>query len=498
MKNWVIAGVALTALVGLAGQAPLAAKSKDQPTGPIAISAKDKQTGAQAHPQLLAEFGGLYDAPQAAYVIKVGQKIAVQSGLSNAQSDFTISLLNSSVNNAFAIPGGYVYVTRQLMGLMNNEAELASVLGHEVGHVAARHSKKRNSRATWGGLGTIAATVLGGVLGGGEGARLGQQLGGSIAQGLVLKFSRSQEYEADDLGISYLLSAGYDTMAASTMLASLAQQTTLDLKRAGKSEKSLPEWASTHPDPASRVVRAQQKATALGGTGRMNNSDAFIAAVDGMLYDDDPKQGIVDNQAFSHPDLRVYFSAPNGYALNNGADAVTMNGTGGQAMFRGGAGGAAYTGDLSAFVAAQFKDIGGTSVTLNYGELARSTINGLSVMSGTASTTVSSGQQVRVTVYGYEFSAKEAFAVVSITPLASPDPFPSLYQSVRRLTEAEAKAVRPRRIDVVTVKSSDTVEGLAARMAYSDYKAERFRVLNGLASTSTLKAGQKVKIIVFG
>jgi predicted Zn-dependent protease len=494
MKNWMLSGAALAVVLSVATQTPVAAKSKAV-AGPAAISAKDKQTGAQAHPQLLEEFGGLYDGPQAAYVTKVGQKIAVQSGLSNALGDFTISLLNSSVNNAFAIPGGYVYVTRQLMGLMNNEAELASVLGHEVGHVAARHSKKRNSRATWGGLGTIAATVLGGVLGGGEGARLGQQLGGSISQGLVLKFSRSQEYEADDLGVSYLFSAGYDTLASSGILASLAQQTTLDMKRAGKSEKALPEWASTHPDPASRVVRAQQRAVAIGGTGRQNNADTFMAAIDGMLYDDDPKQGIVDGQEFRHPDLRVYFAAPNGYALNNGASEVSMSGTGGQAMFRGAAN---YAGDLNALVAAQFKDIGGANVTLNYGTLSRSTINGLPVVSGTATTTISSGQQVRVTIYGYEFSAKEAYAVVSISPLATADPFPSLYQSVRKLSDSEVKAVRPRKIDVVTVKNGDTVDSLATRMAYSDYKAERFRVLNGLNGTSVLKSGQKVKIIILG
>ena len=108
-----------------------------------AITASEKKQGSDAHPALLAEFGGAYDASQAAYVRQVGQNIAVQSGLSNARSDFTVTLLNSPVNNAFAIPGGYVYVTRQLMALMNNEAELAGVLGHEVGHVAARHSKSR-------------------------------------------------------------------------------------------------------------------------------------------------------------------------------------------------------------------------------------------------------------------------------------------------------------------------------------------------------------------
>jgi predicted Zn-dependent protease len=493
MKKWVL--MCTTLAVSMTGPLIGSAFAKDKaPAGPPSISAKDKKIGADAHPQLLEEFGGLYEGPQAAYVTRVGQKIALQSGLSNASSDFTISLLNSSVNNAFAIPGGYCYVTRQLMVLMNNEAELASVLGHEVGHVRAQHAKKRNSRATLGGIGMIAATVLGGVFGGGEGAKLGQQLGGTIAQGLVLKYSRSQEYQADDLGISYLYTAGYDTMAASTMLASLAMQTSLDMRRAGKSEKSLPEWASTHPDPASRVVRAQQKATAMGGVGRETNADVFIASLDGMLYDDDPKQGIVDGQVFRHGDLKVYFAAPDGYAMNNGTSAVTMEGTGGKAMFTTGT----YSGDLNAFVAAQFKSIGGESVTLNYGTLSRSTINGLPTVSGVANTQTQSGQQVRVTVYGYEFSATNAYAIVSITLLSANDPFSSLYQSVKKLTDAEAKVIRPRRVDIVTAKAGDTVESLAARMAYSDYKTERFRVLNGMGPGATLRKGQKVKIIVLG
>src|SRR3546814_2777441 len=112
------------------------------------ISPAERRQGDEAHPQLLQEFGGAYKGPQAAYVNRVGQNIAVQSGLSRSPSDFTVTLLNSPVNNAFAIPGGYVYVTRQLMALMNDEAELAGVLGHEVGHVAAQHSKKRDRKRT--------------------------------------------------------------------------------------------------------------------------------------------------------------------------------------------------------------------------------------------------------------------------------------------------------------------------------------------------------------
>jgi predicted Zn-dependent protease len=488
----------LTAAVLAIGFAPqgggiaFAKKQQPDPSIPASISAKDKQVGAKAHPELVNEFGGLYDGPQAAYVTRIGQKIAVQSGLSNAQSDFTVSLLNSPVNNAFAIPGGYVYVTRQLLGLMNDEAELASVMGHEVGHVAAQHAKKRNSRATTGTLGAIAATVLGQVLGGGEGAKLGQQLGGALAQRWVLGYSRAQEYEADDLGVSYLVKAGYDPSASSTMLASLAAQTSLDARRSGKSEKSLPEWASTHPDPASRVARAQQKALATGSTNKTRNGDAFIAGLDGMLYDDDPKQGVVDGQTFKHPDLRMTFTAPSGYTMSNGSDAVTVGGSGGKAQLQGGNPG----GDLRGYVGKVFQAVGGQT-PLNYGTVSTTTINGLTTAYATATANTQSSGAVDVTVYAYEFSPTSAFHFVMLVPSGQgTGPFSSMIQSMRRMTAEQAAAVKPRRIDVVTVRSNDTVQSLANRMAYPDFQVDRFRTLNALGPNETLQSGRKVKIVV--
>lgn len=491
MKKWVLAGSAVAVLLSQGLSAASVAKSSS-PSVPQSISAKDKATGAKAHPELLAEFGGLYEGPQAGYVTTVGRKVASQSGLANQPTEFTISLLNSPVNNAFAIPGGYVYVTRQLMALMNNEAELASVLGHEVGHVAARHSQKRNSRATRAGLGAVLATVLGGVLLGGDGAKLGQQLGGAIAQRYVLSYSRAQEYEADDLGVTYLTKSGYDPVASSTMLASLAAQTSLDSRRAGKSENALPEWASTHPDPASRVTRARQKALATAARGKTTNRDSFLQMLDGMLYDDDPKQGVVEGSSFRHPELKLGFNAPSGYVMTNGTQAVSITGTGGQAQFSGGA----FDGNLDTYMANVFKAVGGSQTQVNYGTVRRTTINGLDVGYATAQASTQSGQ-VDVTVYAYIFGPTTAYHIVAINPVGATT-FSPLFQSVRRLSATEIASIRPRRIDVVPVKSSDTVRSLAERMAYPDYKLERFRVLNGLGADEALKPGQKVKIVVQG
>ena len=483
-KSVLLIGVALFAI---------SAKKPDVLPTAQPMTAKDKQVGAKAHTEILQEFGGAYTGPQANYVRTIGQKIAVQSGLSNSQSDFTVTLINSPVNNAFAVPGGYVYVTRQLLALMNNEAELASVLGHEVGHVAARHSAKRQSRAQMGGLAAAGATILGAVLGGSQGAQLGQQLGGQLATRWVLGFSRAQEYQADDLGITYLAKGGYDPMAASAMLASLAAQSSLDARAQGRDEKALPQWASTHPDPASRVVRAQQKANISGGTGKTQNRDAFLNALDGVLYDDDPKQGVVDGRTFRHPDLKLAFTAPAGFAMVNSPDAVTVTGSTGRASFAG----TKYDGNLRGYLDGEFAAIAKqNNVQITPTSVENLTINGVPAIRGFAEVAGQSGPMI-VSVYAYEFAKDQGYHIFSLTQAANRAVFDSLFQSVRRLSAQEASLIKPRVIDVVTVKPTDTVDKLAQRMAYDTTQGERFRVLNGLKSGDTLKSGQRVKLVVY-
>ena len=460
------------------------------------ISPAERKQGTDAHPQLMAEFGGAYSGPQATYVNRIGQNIAVQSGLSRSPSDFTVTLLNSPVNNAFAIPGGYVYVTRQLMALMNDEAELAGVLGHEVGHVAAQHSKKRQSAATRNQILGVLGAVLGGAIGdnggllGGLGGLL-QNNSMQVAQMATLGFSRAQELQADQLGVQYLRSAGYDPLALSTMLTSLANQTTLDARLAGGDARSLPEWASTHPDPASRVRNAQSLASRAGGSGGTRNADAFLASVDGVLYGDDPAQGVVEGQEFLHPDLRLKFAVPNGYGMQNGADAVSISGNGGQAQFTTGA----YNGDMNAYIAAAFKAVAGNTA-ISPGAIQRTTVGGIPASYSTARVNSQSGQ-VDVTIFAYEFSRSSAFHFVTLTKAGGGTVFNSMFNSVRRLSAAEAAAIKPRRIDVVTVGRGDTLTSLARRMAYSNYQAERFQVLNRLTASSRLTPGQRVKIVVY-
>lgn len=476
----------------LAMLAPLAAPVAQVGGGTVqAISAKDKQEGAKAHPQLLAEFGGALTGPQATYVETIGKNVAVHSGLSNARGDFTVSLLNSSVNNAFAVPGGYIYTTRQLVALMNNEAELAGVLGHEVWHVVARHSNKRQSAATKNTVIGAGLAILSGVLLGNS--QVGQVLQQGFLQGsqlLTLKYSRSQETEADNGGILLLRKAGYDPRAMSTVLQNLANQNALDAQLMGTNDR-VPAWASTHPDPASRVKAALAQAGA--GAKGVTNRDTFLARINGLTYGDDPKQGVVEGRKFIHPDLKLAFEAPAGFYLMNGSDAVTIGGQSGKGQFATGQ----FNGDLDAYIRAAFAGLTSQGqAAIDPGTITRTTVNGVPAAYGTARVNNGSSQ-VDVTVFAYQFDANTAYHFLTVVQAGGADVFTPMYQSLRRITVAEAVAVKPRKLVVVTVKKGDTVASLAGRMAYADAQQQRFQVLNGLAAGSTLAVGQKVKLVTY-
>ncbi|WP_121116836.1 M48 family metalloprotease [Croceibacterium ferulae] len=458
-----------------------------QPGTPI--TQVEAQQGAQYHEQFVQEFGGAVRGPQADYVGQVGQNIAVQSGLATTPDAFRVTLLNSSANNAFAVPGGYVYVTRQLVGLMNNEAELAGVLGHEVGHVAARHSARRQQTAQRNQIFGVLGQVLSGVLLGdsalGRGAADLLNTGTQLA---TLRYSRSQETEADQLGVQYLRGAGYDPGAMATVLESLARQNALDQQLTGQ-EATVPEWASTHPDPASRVAAARNMAGPQS-TGVLNREN-FLSRIDGLVYDDDPAQGVIEGQSFIHPAFRLTFSVPQGFTMSNGAQAVTITGGSGQAQMAS----AAYSGNLETYVQQVFRSLSGQGGTLTPQALQRTTVNSLPAVYGTAR--VNSGQQqVDVVVFAYQFSNNQAFHFAAIAPVGGAGVFNPMFNSMRRISAAEAAEVVPRRIDVVTAARADSVQTLARRMAYTRGQEERFRVLNGLSGNEQLVPGQQYKIVV--
>jgi predicted Zn-dependent protease len=493
-KLLVISGATLSfAAINMA--VPVAAQKKQAASVPKPFTAQEKSDGAKYHPEIMKEFGGAMQSPQTAYVVRVGKSIAVQSGLGNAESDFTVTLLNSPVNNAFAIPGGYVYITRQLVALCNSEAEMAGVLGHEVGHTAARHSQKRQKSTTIANIFGVGGAILGSVLGD-NGGLLGaiggglKQYSGAAAQLLSLRYSRRQEEEADDLGIRYLSKAGYDPTALSAMLNSLAMQTAVDARVSGMGENAVPEWASTHPDPAKRVVRAATGAKAFPANST-RKPDSHLTAINGMLYGDDPAQGVVEGQDFLHPDIRMKFSAPTGFGIQNGTDAVSINGNSGKAIFRQGA----FNGDRSAYVAAAFKTVAGQNMSIPVGDVRQTTVNGIPAFY--SSTVVNTQQGAReVTVFAYEWGGGIAYHFITITA-ANSSLFNGMFNSMARLNDNQVAAIKPRKLRVVTVAKGESVASLASRMAYTSLQTERFRALNGFSANQNVALGQKVKIVTY-
>src|SRR5690606_35705844 len=361
--------------------------------------------------------------------------------------------------------------------------------GHEVGHVSARHSARRQATAQRNQLGGAAIAILSSVLLGNN--QVGQQIGQAAMQGsqlLTLSYSRSQETQADQLGIQYLNSAGYDARAMGTVLASLAAQNSLDAQLQGRDAR-MPEWASTHPDPAGRVQAALQMAGPAGSG--VTNRDTFLSRIDGLMYGDDPEQGVIEGRQFIHPVLRLSFTTPDGFYMVNGARAVSINGDAGRAQLST----APYNGNLQTYIRQIFQQLGGEQQQLAPQTLENTTVNGIRSAYGMAR--VTSGQnQVAVVVYAYEFSSNQAFHCAAITPAGQDSVFNQMFQSVRRISASEASALTPRRIDGVTVRRGDTVQSLARRMAFTNAQEARFRVLNGLGANDTLTPGQKVKIVI--
>ena len=446
------------------------------------------------HAQLIAEFGGAETGPRGAYVEAVGRRVAAYSGIANSAAAFHFTTLNSAVENAFAVPGGYVYITRQLMTLMDDESQLAFALGHETGHIAANHAEARQSVARRNSMGGILGVLLGSILGGGVGNAI-SQMSAQRAQLATLSFSRDQEYQADTLGTRYIVAAGYDAAGGPGVLAALTRASALQARVQGRTNRQTPEWASTHPLSENRLQRALAEAQQTGRLGRgMRNRDQFLGQLQGIMVDDDPAQGIIEGRSFTHPDLRIQFSVPPGYLMQNSADAVTIQGSAGQAQFSGGR----YSGSLENYIYQVFQQLTGDRQQLEIPPPRRVTINGFPAAFTTARADSSSGV-VDVSVVAYQWNANTVYHFVMLTSAgAGLSPFASMVDSLRRISPAEAAAIRPRVIDVVTVRPGDTVQSLASRMAYRDFQVDRFLTINSLPAGGRLAPGQKVKLVVYG
>lgn len=497
MRRALLLSAAALAVTPLAAQ-PYYAQPLPQgaPAGPArALDPRDVAEAQRDHAEMVQELGGEERGPRAAYVNSVGQKVAAFSGIANPGQSVRITTLNSAVENAFAVPGGYVYVTRQLLTLMDDESELAFALGHEIGHVAARHAQQRQAYAQRNNVMGVLGQILGSVLGNNIFGAMIAQNSQRAAQLRTLSFSREQEYRADELGMRYMIQAGYDPAGAPEVLAALSRATALESRLQGRTNRQTPEWASTHPLSTNRMQRAQQVAQQTGRLGRgIKNRDAFLAMLQGAYVDDDPEQGIIDGATFTHPDLRIQFQVPQGYRMSNGTRAVSISGGAGKAQF----GGGRFNGSLEQYILGVYRELTQGQMQLAVPPPQRVTVNGLPAAITTARVQTRNGV-VDASVVAYQWAPDRVYHFVMLTRGGyGVQPFAPMINSLRRISAAEATAIRPRVIDVVTVRPGDTVQSLASRMAYRDFRVERFLALNGIDGNRPLAPGQRVKLVVYG
>jgi predicted Zn-dependent protease len=309
--------VTFVSSITLAGLLAIVSCTTDYVTGKRTFSlvseSQEIQMGKEADPQIVAEYG-LYDDPDLqTYVNNIGQRIAKVSQRSNLT--YTIRVVDSPIVNAFALPGGYVYVTRGILAYFNSEDELAGVLGHEIGHVVARHGAEQMTRAQLAGLGLGLGSVLS------ETFRQYAGVAGAGLQLLFLRYSRDQESEADLLGVEYSTQLGYDAHEMADFFR------TLDAMRE-QSGQTLPSFLSTHPDPGDREVRVGgladewQKKIAYKPLGIIPYD--YLRRIDGIVYGDDPRQGYVEGDVFYHPVLQFQFPVPPGWKVSNSASTVLV------------------------------------------------------------------------------------------------------------------------------------------------------------------------------
>jgi predicted Zn-dependent protease len=285
----------------------------------LAFMSEEKEIalGKSYDPQVVAEMGKYENPQMAQFLTEKGNAMAAISERPNLPWKFT--LIDSDVVNAFAVPGGFVYFTRGIMAHFNNEAQFAGVLGHEIGHVTARHTVAQQARQTVGQIGAIGAMVLSPQI-----ASQGESLMQSM-QMLFLKYGRDAESQSDQLGVKYSTNIGYDAKEMAGFFGTLDRLT-------GGSENRVPEFQSTHPDPANRKVRVgqlaeqyQQAASAQGGSPKYTiNRDSYLRLLEGMIYGEDPAQGFVEAGSFYHPGLAFQFKVPGQWKLINSPSQVQI------------------------------------------------------------------------------------------------------------------------------------------------------------------------------
>jgi predicted Zn-dependent protease len=480
------AGVAFAALV-------LAACTASPPTltPQASLSAPAKQAEApvahdvlREHQRILATYGGVYNDPRLQAVIEQTVERLVAAS-EKPDLHYKVTMLNSQSVNAFALPSGQLYVTRGLIALANDDSELASVLAHEMGHVIARHAELRVEQAREADLVNRVVTDV-----------VTDPAAGAMALAksklALASFSRSQEFEADAIGIGIASRAGYDPYGAVRFLTAMEQNSDLKPEQSSAINPAAADFLSSHPATPERITQAlanarQYRAPADGGQDLAQAKAAYLGDIDGMVYGEDPSEGFVRGRRFLHPKLGFTFTAPDGFTLDNTAQAVLGIKHGG---------GEALRLDVVRVPAEQTLAEYLTSGWIE--NIDPATVEDITVNGFPGATAAAKGDQWDFRLYAIRFGS-DVYRFIFAAKHRSSDSDRAFRESIgtfRRMSIAEIEAAKPLRLKVVAVAPGDTVDRLAGKMAVADHAAERFRVLNGLGPADRLKPGSAVKIVV--
>ncbi|MES2089161.1 MAG: M48 family metalloprotease [Pseudomonadota bacterium] len=451
--------------------------------------------GQKGHQQVLNDYGVYDNAKVQAYVNTLGQGLAQHSHRNTLAWHFTV--LDSPEINAFALPGGYVYVTRGIMAYMESEADLAGVIGHEIGHVTARHGAQRATRQQAAGLGVLAASVLGAVLesqGVGGAARMASEVSQTAAAGYIASYGRDQESQADQLGAEYLARSHLDPHNMVDVITVLKNQERFadDTARAqGRTPGEHSNWLSSHPSNDQRLQDIERIASTYAGQYGDDGRARYLDAIQGMTFGDSRAQGLVRGRQFFHEPLGIALTAPEGWTIKNTAEAITLVNASSDAglMVR----------LVPASAGSSHDEIIRTLIQPEQGRVERVSINGLSASHfvGTRRDAQGQAQKVDLTVvsgpanhtYLLIPAAKEAAALQRASAAMR-----EAESSFRAMTAADHSAARPWFIKTVPYPKGGFAE-LAKRSPLSTRAEQQLRLINGVYAGGEPKQGQLVKVI---
>ncbi len=449
--------------------------------------------GAKAHQQVLQEYGVVRDARLQAYVNNVGQRLAKLSHRNQLQWHFTV--LDSPEINAFALPGGYVYVTRGIMAYLQNEAELAGVIGHEIGHVTARHGAQRATRQQDAGLGVLAASVLGAVLesqGLSGAGRLASDVSQTAAAGYMASYGREQELQADQLGAEYLARTAYDPRHLVNVINGLKSQERFaadQARAAGRAAPAQNSWLASHPSNDQRLQQITQLSSHYKGNYADEGRARYLQATSGMAFGESAEQGLTRGQNFYHTSLGIAITAPAGWRIQNTPDTLALVNAPGDAalMIQAAPARAGRTHD----------EVIRTLLQPSQGRTERLTLNGLQATRFVGTRASNQGQQAidatlvtgpNATIYVFRPAAKTANALQQARPGLA-----QAQGSFRALSAQDRAAAQP-----WTVRTALYPAGGFAQLARSSPlpQAEaQLRLINGFYAGGEPRVGQPVKVI---